>query len=806
MRVPISWLKDYIDIDIPLEELTRKLTMAGIEVSSIETIGESWSSIFISEVIDLAPHPNADRLKLATVSFGKEPVSVVCGAPNISRGQRVAFAMTGANLIDPDTRKPTQLKPARIRGVLSEGMICSELELGIGENHLGIMILPEDAPIGTQLSDYLGDKVLDLEITSNRPDCLSVLGIAHEIAALTGGSVKESVIEYPELGEAIDGQIQVDVKNSDLCPRYMASLIRNVTIKPSPMWLQSRLRNVGLRPINNVVDITNYVMIEHGQPLHAFDFDCIDGGKIIVKQAKTNESFPALNGETLKLLSSTLTISDNKRALGVAGVIGGAQSEIKESTRNIVLEAASFSPQSIRRTAQALKIRTDACLRFEKGLRPNLPPLGLKRATELILELSGGEAAKGIIDVHPKNTSVANKQKPINLAEDQVEKVLGVHFSLDQIHQVLTGLGFSCKVSKENSLSVTAPYWRSDISEDIDLIEEVARITGYDSIPTTMLSTPIPNQHPQPLRELREKLKDLLVSGGMQEVITYSLVSLDDLEKVKVLKDGPEPLRIANPLHEDQERLRTSLRASLLKTLASNQNVTNGPIKIFEASRTYIPKTNDLPEEREMIAGILCGPLLKPSWANSTDKLDFFDGKGLLSTLLSQLGLDVSFIPSPNTNSFLISGKSVELKFKDQALGILGEIDPQVLSDFQVDTQEVVFFELDLSTLLSTLPLLEHRLSSVPKFPGAIRDISIVADDSVPASNIQDIIESDSLIKKVTLFDVYRDTKLSENKRSLAYQLLFQVDSRTLKAKEVDIALKNILKSLKEKVGANLRE
>ena len=806
MRIPISWLKDYVDVNIPLPELKRKLTMAGIEVSSIDSTGESWSRIFVGEVAEIAAHPNADRLKLATVNFGKDPVSVVCGAPNISQGQKVAFAMVGANLIDSNTHKSSQLKSVQIRGVLSEGMICSELELGIGEDHLGIMILPEDAPIGAPLSDYLGDKVLDLDVTSNRPDCLSILGIAHEIAALTGNSIRESATQYPEEGEPIDSQMEVDLQNPELCPRYMASLIRNITVKPSPLWMQSRLRNVGLRPINNIVDITNYVMIEHGQPLHAFDFDCIEGRRIVVKQAKTNESLPALNGETLKLSSSMLTISDNNRSLAVAGVIGGTQSEIRDSTRNIVLESASFSPQSVRRTAQALKIRTDASLRFEKGLRPNLPPIGLRRAIKLVLELAGGQAAKGIIDTYPKKASIQNKQKTISLTQDQVEKVLGVHFPISQIEQVLNALGFSCKVSKGNSLKVTVPYWRSDVSENIDLIEEVARITGYDSIPTTMLSTPIPHQQPQPLRELREKLKDLLASGGMQEVITYSLVSLVDLEKVKVLKDGPEPLRIANPLHEDQERLRTSLRASLLKTLASNQNATDGPIKIFEAGRTYIPKPDDLPEEREIIAGILCGPLLRPSWVNSTDKLDFFDGKGLLSAILSQLGLDASFEPLPNPNDFLASSKSVGIRYRDQELGILGEIDPTVLKDFDVDNGQVVFFELDLATVLSVMPLLEHRLRSIPKFPGAIRDISILADDSVPAGNIQDIIESNNLITKVNLFDVYKDAKLSKNKRSLAYQLLFQVDDRTLTTKEVDHALKNILKSLKEKLGATLRE
>jgi len=521
MKAPLNWLKDYVDITLTPAELAERLTLAGFEVGEIQAIGGSWDNIVVGQIVAVNPHPNADRLRLATVDLGTGQETVVCGAPNLNTGDRIAFARVGARLINPYNGQTEELKPAKIRGVVSSGMICSEKELGISDSHEGIMVLSAEAPVGKPLADCLGDTMLDLDITPNRPDCLSVVGIAREAAALSGQSLHIPEISYEEAAAPIDGQISIEIADPDLCPRYCASLITGVKIAESPAWMQERLIACGQRPINNIVDITNYVMLEYGQPLHAFDYDRIRGRKIIVRRAVEAENFFTLDDIERKLSHDMLVIADGEGTVAIAGVMGGLNSEVTESTGAILLEAASFNPASIHYTSHHLSLPSEASMRFERGISAGMTIPALKHATQLIAQLGGGKIARGIVDVYPGK----QEPEPIGLTTDEVKRILGVEFSLDQIAGTLTSLGFDCKIEGAQ-VRATAPYWRSDVKQPVDLIEEVARIIGYDRIPMTMLSDPLPRQNPEPALSLNARIRQSLVGYGFQEVITYSLTGL----------------------------------------------------------------------------------------------------------------------------------------------------------------------------------------------------------------------------------------------------------------------------------------
>ncbi|MDZ4231133.1 MAG: phenylalanine--tRNA ligase subunit beta, partial [Dehalococcoidales bacterium] len=611
MKVSLNWLKEYVDITLPAADVAEKLTMAGNEVGGIEITGGSWEGIIIGQITAINPHPNADRLTLPTVDLGTEQVSVVCGAPNLRVGDKIAFARVGARLIDGHTGQVATLEPAKIRGVVSSGMVCSEKELGISDNHEGIMVLPGDAPVGVPLAAYMGDVIFDLEVTPNRPDCLSVIGIAREVAALTGQTPHIGEASYTEKGTPVSEQVDVEIMTPDLCPRYCASLITGVKVAESPAWMQHRLLACGMRPINNIVDITNYVMLEYGQPLHAFDYQRIKGKKIVVRRASWGEKFETLDGTERALSPDMLVIADGERAVAVAGVMGGANTEVTGGTTTILLEAASFYPASIHYTGRTLDVPSEACRRFERGISPELPLPALRRATQLLVELCGGEAARGVVDDYPgKLTRV-----PIRLTTDEVKRLLGADFSLTQLSDTLTSLGCECEQS-ESALLVMAPYWRSDIRLTVDLIEEIARITGYDRLPMTMIGQPIPRQDPDPIIGLKRRVKYLLAGYGFQEILSYTLTGREMLEK---LSTSPHPsvpalLRLDNPMTAEQEYLRPDLRTNLLGALAANRRHEDGGIRLFEQGRVYLPRDGDLPDERETLCALLSGPAVEKWW------------------------------------------------------------------------------------------------------------------------------------------------------------------------------------------------
>ncbi len=803
MKVPLSWLKAYVDVNVPVDELAHRLTMAGVESGGVEQLG-GWNDTYVGHVLAVEQHPNADRLRLCTVDIGAEQLQVVCGAPNVAVDQNIAFAKVGARMFDTHSGKTEALKPAKIRGVVSEGMICSVLELGLGEEHDGILVLPDDAPLGSLLSDYLGDAVLDLEVTANRPDCLSVLGVAREVAAFQGNRITEPDVSYPEDGEPIALLATVEVADPEYCKRYTASLITGITIGPSPQWMQDRLNRAGQRPINNIVDVTNYVMLEYGQPLHAFDFDKVKDRKVIVRQAAPNEEHTTLDGIERKLQPPMMVIADPDGVIGLAGVMGGGNTEVTEATTTILLESASWHPFNTRRTGDALKLRSEASQRFEKGWRPELSPLGLRRATKLMLDVAGGTAAKGIIDIYPGQQDVAK----VTLTLNRLERVLGITVPLEEVTKTLTTLGFDCKAVGDDAVETTVPAWRADITIEEDLVEEIARVIGYDRIPTTMLSTPIPLSQPDPARELKEEIRDLLAAAGLQEVVNYSMVSGQAIEVTKgTAAEGakePELLRAANPMSPEHEYLRTTLKPGLLKTLANNQRHDNVPQWYFEVGREYLFYGEGLPIEPEVAAGIMAGPGALSTWGAEETATGFYDAKGVLESVLERLNVVASY--ESTDDSFYYPGRSAVVTANGQQIAQLGEVHPTVLEHFDVRAERAVYFEIDLAALLTALPDVGRRFRGPSVYPGALRDLALTASVDVPAAKVQTIIEQHPLVARATLFDVYIGSQVDDGVRSLAYRVFLQAQDRTLTAEEVTKAMERTLARLEKELGATQRQ
>jgi len=723
---------------------------------------------------------------------------VVCGAPNLKVGDKIAFAYLDAQLIDGHTGQVVRLKSAKIRGVVSSGMVCSEKELGISDSHEGIMVLPADAPLGTPLADYMGGVIFDLDITPNRPDCLSIMGIAREVAALTGQSLHLPETTYEEELPPIDQQISVEIAAPDLCPRYCASLIIGIKVAESPIWMQQRLLECGMRPISNIVDITNYVMLEHGQPLHAFDYHQIKGKRIVVRRATKSEAIVTLDGERRLPTEDMLVIADAEHPVAIAGVMGGADSEVTPDTTSILLESANFNPASIHYTGRVLSLPSEACMRFERGISPGLTLPALKRATQLMTQLAGGKAAKGLVDVYPGK----QEREPISLSTSQTEQLLGVEFSSDQIVGSLTSLGFDCKEST-SEIRATAPYWRSDIHQAVDLIEEVARIIGYDKIPMTMLSQPIPRQNPEPILSLKQKMSHSLTGYGFQEIISYSLTGLEMLNKLLPESRPPEltPLRIANPMTAEQEYMRPNLRANLVAALSTNRRHEEGGVRLFELGKVYVPRQKDLPDEPDMLCGILSGPRWEKSWHGGDNLFDFYDAKGIVEGLLCQLGVEASFAESQDKSLHPV--KQAAIMAGDSRLGVVGELHSRVSQTFDI-AEPVYLFEVEMTALLPFTTGYK-KFQPIPRFPSIVRDVALIVDIGLTHQRITDIIKSFALVNKVDIFDVYTGEQVPPGKKSLAYSITFQSPNHTLTDQEVNRVQQQILKRLSRELGASLR-
>lgn len=804
MKAPLSWLKEFVSIDVPLEDLTHRLTMGGTEVAGVEQRGADWTKVVVGFVESVRPHPNADRLRLVTVDAGSgaEAVEVVCGAPNVAAGQKIAYASVGANLIDAHTGQARTLKRAKIRGVVSEGMVCSERELGLGDNHEGILVLNESAPVGAPLGEILGDAVLDLELTPNRPDCLGVLGVAREIAALTGVSASEPDLSYPEEGPDAKSLASIRIDAPDLCRRYTATVLQGVKLGPSPKWLVDRLAAVGQGSINNVVDVTNYVMFELGQPLHAFDLDAVADHAIVVRRALRGETLVTLDDVERKLPADALLIADPGKGIGLAGVMGGANSEISERTANVLLESATFEGPNNRRTAAALGMRTEATLRFEKGLRPELAEIAVRRATKLILEIAGGTAARGILDAWPGRDDI---QTEVHVSAEKLERILGVRFSDEQIRDTLQGLGFGVRTVGD-VYAVSIPYWRPDVTIPEDVAEEVARVIGYDKVPTRTISGAIPQWEPQPEHDLREQVRAALVAAGLQETISYPLTTEEELQQPLSGTARPNPLKLVNPVASDHSALRTTLRGSVLKTVARNVRTWRGPIALFELGRTYLHWGEGQVDERETVAGALTGARVEPQWNADPGELDFYDAKGAVEAVISELGLEASF--EPHEDPSFSKGRCASVLVGNERVGVVGEVANSLLDAFECDVPKLALFELDLPMLLEAssgqagAPV---RYKSFSRFPDAIRDLAVVVDQSIPAGELVRIVQRSRLVQRVVVFDVYRGEGIEPNQKSVALRVHYQAGNRTLAADDISKAETATLRALEREVGAKRR-
>ncbi len=833
MKVPVSWLQEYVDIEVPLDELAERLTLAGLEVAAIERIGDWWDreKIVVGEVVEVREHPGADRLVLADVNYGGDEIEqCVTGAPNLFPytgtgpvNLKIAFAMEGAELYDGHKEGfvKTRLKRTKIRGIPSRAMVCSEKELGISEEHEGIMFLPDDAPIGMPLADYLGDTVLDLDLTPNLARCFSMIGVAREVAALTGVPLRYPSVEWQTDGPPASDLARIKIEDPDLCNRYIGTIIQNVEIGPSPQWMQDRVRKAGMRPISNIVDITNFVMLEWGQPLHAFDYDKLvtraNGGvpTIIIRRAKTGETLMTLDGVDRTFGEDDLLICDTAGPIAVAGVMGGYETEIEENTRNILLESANFNLVSIRRTTQALKLPSEASLRFGKGIHPELPAPAARRASELMRVLAAGTVAQGMVDAYP----VKPQPIVIDLTTDEIRRNLGIGFGLKEVESILEPLEFDCELVSRDTVRVTVPDHRLDCQYPADLIEEIARIYGYDRIPVTEMADRLPPQRANRELALEEEVRDVLVGCGLQEVITYSLTNLEReaaLDPDKTADDLPVEsyVTLSNPISQERSVMRHSLLSTALETVAANLRFRDR-VEIFEVGKVFLLSPGEeLPEEPRRLSIVMTGARQDRHWLASEGRdLDFFDLKGVVETLLARLHVTgAAYEPAehptflPGRTAVLLVGGALAGSGQSAEIGFLGEIRPAVREAFGLPDRRVTAAELDLDALLAQVPPAWY-VEPISPYPAVLQDLAVVVAEDIPASAVQNLIAKAGgfLLKEVRLFDVYRGDPVPAGKKSLAYALTFQAPDKTLRDAIVAKQVQRIVKSLKKELGAELR-
>ena len=805
MKLSLAWLREFVDVELPVPELARLLIDATAEVESWETIGAQWDPehIRVAEVVAVEPHPNADRLRLATVETGSGLQQVVCGAPNLAVGQKVAFATEGAELVDGRTGERSKLKLRPIRGVDSAGMVLSEKELGLSDDHEGILVLPDDAPPGRPLQEQLGDVVFDISTWANRADLLGVLGFARETAAITGKPLREPDRSHGESAKRAEDMISVTIEDPDLCRRFTASVIENVTIGPSPAWMQERLQKAGMRPINNVVDITNYVMLETSQPLHAFDYDLVRGKKIVVRRATQGEKLTTLDGVEREFDDEMLLICDGEGPVGVAGVMGGGNSEVNGKTTTVLLEIANFKPGSIRRTATYLKLRTEASARFEKGLGREMPEYAQQRALHLFEQLTGGTVASGLVDVFPGK----EQRPPISVPITRIEQVLGIEVPQADVTRILQALGFGCEFKYSNgSYRVEPPDWRPDVEIADDVIEDIGRIHGYDKLPTTMLRGKLPAPEFNPLRDLRERLRDLGAALGFLETITYTLTDMPRLQRMVPASDAlrSAPLGVVNPVAAQHTYLRTSLRSNTLETYAANRRNHDGALRLFEVGSEYLPVEADLPHERTVFCAAL-GGTREGRWPHpGADRLDFYDAKGMVEAAFDELGIGPTF--APRSEFGLLEGHTAEIRAGKEVVGVLGQVHPENAAMFDID-EPVFLIELWIEDLVRHLP--ERPEYEAPsKFPEVRQDLALVVDADTAAGRVLELARSHrsgGVRIRASLFDEYRGPGIPEGKKSLALHLRFQATDRTLTDADVARIQQGLLTRLSKELGATLR-
>ncbi|MGZ3596343.1 MAG: phenylalanine--tRNA ligase subunit beta [Syntrophales bacterium] len=801
MLVSLRWLRDYVDIRIPLGELVDRLTMAGLEVEEIKEIGPAFTNVVVARLLSVKTHPEADKYYVCEVDAGEGTHSVVCGARNIKPGDVVPLAKIGATLPGGYT-----IKSSRIRGVVSDGMLCSEQELGIGDDASGIMILPHDLAAGLGLAEALNlkDMVLDIGITPNRSDCLSIIGIAREIAAITGSALKYPDTIVSESEPDITSITSVDILDPDLCPRYSARIIKKVTIKPSPLWMRRRLEAVGLRAINNIVDVTNYVMMELGQPLHAFDFRFLEEGRIVVRRSRGRETFTSLDEKERILEMDTLMICDGKKPVAIGGIMGGLNSEVKEDTEMILLESAYFTPASIRKSAKWLGMSTDAAFRFVRGIDPEGVVKALNRAAQIMAEISGGRVCRGYIDRYPQKVEVAGN---IALRRERVNEILGTDIDGTEIVDILESLEMTISTEKDGLYRVTPPTYRVDIAREIDLIEEIARLYGYDRIPATLPLVSVTAVTRDRQQIVVDRIRDLIRGSGYSEIITFSFISPESVKLlgIKENDDRQNMVKIRNPLTEDQSVMRTTLVASLLETMKKNAHNGCLDLKLFEIGRVFFHrKEGGLPIEKSRMGCLITGMFYDDLWCSKIHA-DFYDLKGCIENIFDGLKIAGLEFRSDQREAFLHPGKSCGIYAKDRLVGFLGEVHPDILLRMDLKNRAYVA-EIDLD-IVSTMFSEEVLYKDLPRFPSVVRDVAFVIGQDMEADKMLKLaVEMDKvLLEKVSIFDVYSGKNIPQGKKSLGVRFVYRASDRTLTDDEVNLLHGNVVTQIVDLTGARIR-
>ena len=800
MKVSLNWLKEFVDIDQAPGEVAEILTMAGLEVEGIEHRAQNLCDITVARILDIKPHPRADRLCICQLDGGKEEACVVCGATNISKGDIVPLALPGIKLPDG-----TLIKESRIRGELSQGMLLAEDEMGLTDDHTGIMILPDDLTPGQSLSDAmdLEDRILDVTLTPNRVDCASILGIAREIGTLTKRKITIPEIQTEESDNLIEHLADVTILDSQGCPRYTAGLVEHVRIGPSPFWMRYRLYVSGIRSINNVVDITNYVLMELGQPLHAFDHHRLADRRIVVKRAEQGQIFTTLDDQTWYLDDQTLMICDGKEPVALAGIMGGLNSEITENTTSILIESAYFDPIMISRSSKRLSLSTEASYRFERGIDIEGTDFALKRSLMLIARLAGGHIARGIIDCYPKPWSPPK----ITLRVDRANKILGTSIDRKEMADHLSSLSMAVKVVDQNRIEVRPPSFRVDMTREADLVEEVARLVGYNNIPVTLPAIR-PTEENIPEFVLRDRIKTMLVGIGFTEIITYSFISPQSAD---VLGAGEKSdlrsfVKLLNPLSEDQSVMRTSLIPGLLSTVRLNSLRGQDDMRVFEWGKVYIKGDGELPQEKQVLAALITGMVSTQEWYQEPREADFFDIKGAAENILEELGIEKVEYKRNSPKEGFDPHEYARIFYSGSEIGAIGEVSKDVLKGYGVEKKAFIL-ELCIDTLLS-LVVWVRKFTPLTKFPSVRRDISIIINRSIQSAMLVDIVKEKGtdLVESVDIFDLYQGKQIAPQEKALAVRISYRSNKRTLRDDEVNKIHEGILEEIRRQTGGRLRE
>ncbi|WP_202078247.1 phenylalanine--tRNA ligase subunit beta [Caldalkalibacillus salinus] len=807
MLVSYKWLNQYVDLSgVSPQALAEKITRAGVEVDVIHERQQGIHGVVVGYVQDCQQHPNADKLRVCQVDIGEgEPSQIICGAPNVAQGQKVPVAKVGAVL--PGDFK---IKKAKLRGEASHGMICSAQELGIEDRLVapefkdGIMVLPEDLEVGSDALAHLDldDVVLELDLTPNRSDCLSMIGVAYEVGAILGRKVHLPAYELQETGAPTADQVKIDIEAEDLCPHYAVRKVSNVKIGPSPLWLQNRLTAAGVRPINNVVDVTNYIMLEYGQPLHAFDAKQVKDQHIIVREAQQGEKVVTLDNQSRTLEAGTLLITDPEKTIAIAGVMGAANSEVEDDTTEIILESAYFDGPSVRHTSRALGLRSEASARFEKGVDPERIHAAVNHAAYLLSELAEGEVHQGVAEKQVRD--MPRQDISVHLA--RLNKLLGTTLQPTEVTEIFDRLAFDYE-NKGHEIRVEVPTRRPDLAIEEDLMEEVARLYGYDEIPTTLPAGVTTAGSRTPRQQLRHTIKHYLQGAGLDQVVTYSLTSETNAQWDTFEKNVYTPIPLSMPMSEERSHLRTTLVPNLLEVTQYNKNRKQNHTHIFEVGHVFLTQERQLtslPEQEERISGALSGLWQIHPWQQVKTPVDFFVVKGVLEGLFEKLDVGVPTFVSTQIDHYH-PGRTALIYLKDEVVGFIGQLHPETQKE--LDLQPTYVFELSFERLLKHLPE-EISFTSLPKFPGIQRDLAVVVNEDIKAGDLVQTIEEvgGELLRSVSLFDVYQGEGIEEGKKSMAYALYYLNPERTLTDEEVGQVHNEIVTALEKKWNALLRK